>query len=56
MSSLVIEGVDYAETFLRVHVRTTTPEAVCPYPGLSEHGLWHRRGGASGSAEQDPMS
>jgi transposase len=33
LSSLVIEGVDDAETALRVRVRTTTPEAACPRCG-----------------------
>jgi transposase len=45
LSSLVVEDVDDAETALRVRVRTTTPEAVCPRcAGASRQvHAWHVR-------------
>jgi transposase len=44
-SSLVIEGVEDAETVLRVCVRTTTPEAICPRCGGVSRRVhaWHVR-------------
>jgi transposase len=45
LSSLLIEGVDDAETVLRVRVRTTTPEAICPQCGSTSRRVhaWHVR-------------
>jgi transposase len=45
LSSLLIEGVDDAETVLRVRVRATTPEVRCPRCGSTSRRVhaWHVR-------------
>jgi transposase len=45
LSSLLIEGVDVAESVLRVRVRTATSEAICPWCERASRRVhaWHVR-------------